>query len=78
MLADTLSGVRGLPTAVISYARERFDDDRASGPLQPGGPVAEGVSRVQEALRRPEVAQRLAEFDARFDAQLAAAQQRRD
>lgn len=71
VLADTLSGVSGLPKAVIEYARNRFADDRTSGPLEPPGPVAEGVSRVQAALRRPDVQRRLAEFDARFDERLA-------
>lgn len=70
-LADTLSGVRGLSESLIAYARDRFDRDRRSGSLDPGGPIGEGVSRVQEALRRPEVRRQIAQFDRRFDQKLA-------
>jgi hypothetical protein len=69
-IADTLSGVRGLSDAVIAYARDRFDRDRRSGHLDPGGPISEGVTRMQEALRRPEVRRQIAEFDERFDRRL--------
>jgi hypothetical protein len=81
-LADGLSQGRGLTSAAVGYARKTFgrrDDDGAShhdghsaDELAPGGAVGEGAERVREVLRRPEIAHQMADFDARFDANLNA------
>jgi hypothetical protein len=75
-LADGLSQGRGLTSAAVAYARKTFgrsDDGRPGdgGELAPGGAVGEGADRVEEVLRRPEIARLITEFDAKFDAVLA-------
>ena len=75
-LADGLSQGRGLTAAAVRYARMTFAHDthegQAGGPgLDPGGAVGEGVERVEEVLRRPEIARLIEEFDAAFDVELA-------
>jgi hypothetical protein len=80
-LSDGLSQGRGLTSAAVGYARKTFGrrDDGAShhdghsaDELAPGGAVGEGAERVREVLRRPEIAHQMADFDARFDANLNA------
>lgn len=71
-VAEGLSHGRGLTGAAVAYARallERDDEERRVTPEQP---VVEGAERVEDALRRPEISQLLAELDARFDERLAA------
>jgi hypothetical protein len=77
-LSDGLSQGRGLTSAAVTYARHTFgrsddgtDQSGASGDLAPGGAVGEGAERVEEVMRRPEVAQKMDEFDATFAAELA-------
>jgi hypothetical protein len=76
-LADGLSHGMGLKAAAVDYAlhafgREHADPSQDAGGLDPGGPVGQGAERVEEVLRRPEIAELLTELDARFDANLAA------
>jgi hypothetical protein len=72
-LADGLSQGRGLTSAAAGFARKRFGhaENDADVPLDPGGPVGEGAERVEEVMRRPEIARLLDEFDTAFDARLA-------
>jgi hypothetical protein len=74
-LSDGLSQGRGLTSAAVGYARKTFgrsdDDSDAEGKLAPGGAVGEGAERVEEVMRRPEIARLISEFDAAFDARLA-------
>jgi hypothetical protein len=85
-LSDGLSQGRGLTAAAVTYARKTFGtspdgghpdghghsgDGQAESQLAPGGAVGEGAERVQEVLRRPEIARLISEFDAKFDAELA-------
>lgn len=77
-LSDGLSQGRGLTSAAVGYARKTFgrsadatDKSDASEDLAPGGAVGEGADRVEAVMRRPEVAQKMEEFDATFDAELA-------
>lgn len=82
-LADGLSQGRGLTSAAVGYARKTFGrrddgeshrepDGHSAAELAPGGAVGEGAERVREVLRRPEIAHQMADFDARFDANLNA------
>lgn len=78
-LSDGLSQGRGLTSAAVSYARKTFgrsDDEAGSAELAPGGAVGEGAEQVEAVMRRPEVAQKIEEFDAEFDAVLAKAARR--
>jgi hypothetical protein len=86
-LSDGLSQGRGLTAAAVAYARKTFGsspddghpdghadkhaDGQAESQLAPGGAVGEGAERVQEVLRRPEIARLISEFDAKFDTELA-------
>jgi hypothetical protein len=79
-LADGLSGGKGLTRAAVGYARNTFghpDQEAESGvetaELNPGGEVGAGAERVEEVLRRPEIALLLEEFDAAFEEALTAA-----
>lgn len=73
-LADGLSQGRELTGAAVGYARKTFargDKDQDAVPsLDPGGPVGAGAERVEEVMRRPEIARLLVEFDQAFDARL--------
>jgi hypothetical protein len=74
-LSDGLSQGRDLTSAAVGYARKTFgrsdDDSSAEGKLSPGGAVGAGAERVEEVMRRPEIARLISEFDATFDARLA-------
>lgn len=70
-LGEGLSRTRGLSTAAVALARQRFTGDDPSA-VQPPTPVAEGAARVTEALQRPEAVGLLERFDARVDVHLAA------
>jgi hypothetical protein len=79
-LADGLSGGKGLTRAAVSYARHTFgrpdepvESTAGAAELNPGGEVGAGAERVEEVLRRPEIALLLEEFDATFEAALASA-----
>jgi hypothetical protein len=73
-LADGLSQGRELTSAAVGYARRTFgrdEKDDAVPALDPGGPVGAGAEKVEEVMRRPEIARLLDEFDRTFDAELA-------
>ncbi len=69
-LADALSQGRGLGGAAVAFARSRFADEDDDGDVQlaPDEPVTQSAQHVAETLRRPEVAKKLEEFDAKVDA----------
>lgn len=69
-LADGLSQGKGLTQAAVGYARRGLGRAGTEPDLQPGGEVGEGAERVEEVLRRPEIARLLEEFDTRVDAHL--------
>ena len=68
---SALSHGKGLSKAAVEYARDRFgkDDDDERAPAA-GGRLEEGAEQVERALRRQDVAEQVAEFDARLDARL--------
>jgi hypothetical protein len=70
-LSDALSQGRGLTAAAVGYARKNFGHHDADPGLNPGGAVGQGAERVEEVLRRPEIARLVDEFDVIFDRELA-------
>ncbi|MCW2779267.1 MAG: hypothetical protein JWN17_2992 [Frankiales bacterium] len=63
-LSDGLSGIRDLTRSAVGMARRPADDAADA-------PVAQGAEAVVEVLRRPEVQELLARFDADVDRRLA-------
>jgi hypothetical protein len=71
-LRDGLSQGKGLTSAAVKYARTTFTrNEKDDVDLTPGGAVGEGAERVEEVMRRPEIARLIGEFDTKFDAELA-------
>jgi hypothetical protein len=74
-LGDGLSQGRELTSAAVTYARQAFGrvgkDADGVPPLEPSGAVEAGAERVEEVMRRPEIARLLGEFDQTFDAYLS-------
>lgn len=74
-LAAGLAEVKELTRAAVAAARRLADRDARAAAARPAlaedGPLGEGAGRVEETLRRPDVAEQLRRFDARFDEALA-------
>jgi hypothetical protein len=71
-VSDGLAQGGLLTRSAVGYARGLLQRDRQDDDELPAEGVDAGAERLEQTLRRPEVARLVAEFDAGFDAALAA------